>query len=132
MKRRRAAPPRRFVLGGTEMGCLGRRAERMACRMIDRVVGTPSQDERLRAMVQAIVAVVQPSRVILFGSRARGDARPDSDYIYRRRKWEFDWKDYWKARRGRVLEEPRRTGAKRLPRVDVLRSPSRRDRVEAR
>ena len=23
---------------------------------------------------------VQPSRVILFGSRARGDSRPDSDY----------------------------------------------------
>ena len=31
-------------------------------------------------MVQAIVEGVQPSRVILFGSRARGDSRPDSDY----------------------------------------------------
>ncbi len=48
--------------------------------MIERLVGAPGQDERLRAIVQAIVAGVQPSRVILFGSRARGDARPDSDY----------------------------------------------------
>lgn len=37
-------------------------------------------DERLRGLVQAIVRGVAPVRVILFGSRARGDARPDSDY----------------------------------------------------
>jgi HEPN domain-containing protein/predicted nucleotidyltransferase len=84
--------------------------------MIDRLVGAPGQDERLFAMVRAIVAGVQPSRVILFGSRARGDARPDSDYDLVV-EMEFDWKDYWKARR-RVLKavEPEQNGF----RVDVL------------
>ena len=31
-------------------------------------------------MVGALLAVGQPERIILFGSRARGDARPDSDF----------------------------------------------------
>jgi uncharacterized protein len=35
--------------------------------------------EAIREMVQIIVRRFNPSRVILFGSRARGDARPDSD-----------------------------------------------------
>ena len=29
-----------------------------------------------------IAAAVQPKQIILFGSRARGDARPDSDYDF--------------------------------------------------
>ena len=33
----------------------------------------------LRAMIEEIVRAVQPLRVILFGSYARGEARPDSD-----------------------------------------------------
>ena len=33
----------------------------------------------LRDMTDAIVRAVQPLRVVLFGSHARGDARPDSD-----------------------------------------------------
>jgi len=37
-------------------------------------------DPWLPAMVGRIVRLVDPVRVILFGSRARGDARPDSDY----------------------------------------------------
>jgi uncharacterized protein len=36
-------------------------------------------DQVLREMVQAIVDEVAPERVILFGSRARGQAQPDSD-----------------------------------------------------
>jgi uncharacterized protein len=31
-------------------------------------------------IVRRIVEAAQPDRVILFGSRARGDARPDSDF----------------------------------------------------
>jgi predicted nucleotidyltransferase len=39
-------------------------------------------DERglLQEIVDALRAAGQPERVILFGSRARGDARPDSDF----------------------------------------------------
>jgi predicted nucleotidyltransferase len=36
-------------------------------------------DEVLRQMVQAIVREVDPEEVWLFGSRARGEVRPDSD-----------------------------------------------------
>ena len=39
----------------------------------------PVTDDLLERMVQAIVAEVDPEQVILFGSRARGDARADSD-----------------------------------------------------
>lgn len=31
-------------------------------------------------MIRRILATGQPQKIILFGSRARGDARPDSDY----------------------------------------------------
>lgn len=36
-------------------------------------------DERINQMVERIVAAVDPEKVILFGSQARGEARPDSD-----------------------------------------------------
>ncbi|HMA24862.1 MAG TPA: nucleotidyltransferase domain-containing protein, partial [Gemmatimonadaceae bacterium] len=45
--------------------------------MIQRVT---AGDPRLDEITQALVERAQPSRIILFGSRARGDARPDSDY----------------------------------------------------
>jgi predicted nucleotidyltransferase len=38
------------------------------------------QDPVLREIVERLVAVLQPARIYLFGSRARGDAGPDSDY----------------------------------------------------
>ncbi len=40
-----------------------------------------SEDETalLQQMVETIVREVDPETIILFGSRARGDARPDSD-----------------------------------------------------
>jgi excisionase family DNA binding protein len=37
-------------------------------------------DELLSHMVGRIVRAVDPVKIILFGSRARGDGRPDSDY----------------------------------------------------
>ncbi len=37
------------------------------------------QESLLRQMVSTIVNEVAPEAIILFGSRARGDARPDSD-----------------------------------------------------
>ena len=40
---------------------------------------TPVTDELLHRMVHAIVDEVDPEQVILFGSRARGDHRENSD-----------------------------------------------------
>jgi predicted nucleotidyltransferase len=37
-------------------------------------------DERLRQIVQHILDVGHPQKIVLFGSRARGEAQPDSDY----------------------------------------------------
>jgi prevent-host-death family protein len=39
-----------------------------------------SEVDRLPAIVGRIVRLVDPARIILFGSRARGDAHKDSDY----------------------------------------------------
>ena len=36
-------------------------------------------DNLLREIVRRLVDAVDPDRIVLFGSRARGDARPDSD-----------------------------------------------------
>ena len=38
------------------------------------------QDPVLRAMVDRLVDALHPERIYLFGSRARGDAGPGSDY----------------------------------------------------
>src|SRR5216117_4172746 len=37
-------------------------------------------DSQLEALVAAIVERIQPELVLLFGSRARGESRDDSDY----------------------------------------------------
>jgi predicted nucleotidyltransferase len=37
-------------------------------------------DARLAEIVRRLVETLQPERIYLFGSRARGEARPDSDY----------------------------------------------------
>jgi predicted nucleotidyltransferase len=42
-------------------------------------VSRPDDEELLNVMVQAVVDTVEPERVVLFGSRARGTARPNSD-----------------------------------------------------
>ena len=40
----------------------------------------PSNDELVTGIVRRIVDAAQPEKVVLFGSRARGDARTDSDF----------------------------------------------------
>ena len=40
----------------------------------------PIDDARLKEAVARLVASLQPEAIILFGSRARGTARADSDY----------------------------------------------------
>ena len=40
---------------------------------------TPSIQAQIKTMVKRIVDRFHPEQIILFGSRARGDARPDSD-----------------------------------------------------
>jgi HEPN domain-containing protein/predicted nucleotidyltransferase len=47
--------------------------------MADTLTYPPVTDELLREVVRRILAVGSPEKIILFGSRARGDARPDSD-----------------------------------------------------
>ena len=39
----------------------------------------PQPNELISDIVRRIVETAQPEKIILFGSRARGDARPDSD-----------------------------------------------------
>jgi uncharacterized protein len=39
-----------------------------------------SEQEALDALVSRLVAALDPQMIWLFGSRARGDARPDSDF----------------------------------------------------
>jgi predicted nucleotidyltransferase len=41
-----------------------------------------TEQELLDEVVRRLVAAVDPEKIILFGSRARGDARPDSDYDF--------------------------------------------------
>ncbi|MCL4300057.1 MAG: nucleotidyltransferase domain-containing protein [Anaerolineae bacterium] len=46
-------------------------------------VKTSSQilvDDRLEEIVQTILTVGRPQKIVLFGSRARGEAKRDSDY----------------------------------------------------
>ena len=39
----------------------------------------PVTDEKLNEVIQRIVRAVQPEKIILFGSRARGTTDPDAD-----------------------------------------------------
>lgn len=42
-------------------------------------ISTSNEEALLRQMIDTIVREASPETIILFGSRARGDARPDSD-----------------------------------------------------
>lgn len=46
----------------------------------DNPAGILQRDELLAEIVRRLVEAYEPSRIYLFGSRARGDAGPDSDY----------------------------------------------------
>jgi predicted nucleotidyltransferase len=39
-----------------------------------------TNDDRLAQVVRRLIEAYQPERIYLFGSKARGDAGPDSDY----------------------------------------------------
>jgi predicted nucleotidyltransferase len=55
---------------------VGRKAARSDARR-----GTvPQHDPVLDEIVRRLVAALEPERIYLFGSQARGDAGPDSDY----------------------------------------------------
>ena len=43
-------------------------------------IAEPIQDARLAEVVRRLVEAYRPKRIYLFGSQARGDAGPDSDY----------------------------------------------------
>ncbi|MGH2352186.1 MAG: nucleotidyltransferase domain-containing protein [Chloroflexota bacterium] len=47
---------------------------------LDPVAAAEAADPILPEIVRRLVAAVDPERIYLFGSRARGDARADSDY----------------------------------------------------
>ena len=47
--------------------------------MEELVVWPPVTEALLQTVVNRILSVGAPEQIILFGSRARGDARPDSD-----------------------------------------------------
>ena len=44
------------------------------------LIAEPQTDPILDEIVERLVAAYQPQRIYLFGSKARGDAGPDSDY----------------------------------------------------
>jgi predicted nucleotidyltransferase len=43
-------------------------------------IADPTATEMVEEITRRIVAATDPLKVILFGSRARGDARPESDF----------------------------------------------------
>ncbi len=45
-----------------------------------RLVPTPPVDPTLKEMVRRLLEHLRPERIYLFGSRARGEGGPDSDY----------------------------------------------------
>lgn len=37
-------------------------------------------DKKLEEIINKILQIIKPDKIIMFGSRARGETRPDSDY----------------------------------------------------
>jgi predicted nucleotidyltransferase len=64
-----------------------------------------SEQGALRAIVDQLVEGLKPFRIYLFGSRAEGRARPDSDFDLVLADSTNAWQDTWGAAR-RVYERP--------------------------
>jgi len=62
--------------------------------------GPSTLDPALAEVVRRLVDVYAPERIYLFGSRARGDARPDSDYDLLVLLADSDEPSYRRARQG--------------------------------
>ncbi len=52
----------------------------MGGAVVPNLSGFKTQEDALGALVERLVAGLDPQSVWLFGSRARGNARPDSDF----------------------------------------------------
>jgi len=61
------------------------------------------QDPVLAEITRRLVEALHPERIYLFGSRARGDAGPDSDYDFMVLMTELDEPAYRVARRAHSL-----------------------------
>ncbi|MBE7183743.1 MAG: nucleotidyltransferase domain-containing protein [Methylobacterium mesophilicum] len=62
--------------------------------------GLASEGEALSLLVARLAEALDPQMIWLFGSRARGDARPDSDFdllVVAKEKGAFDSDDYDKV-----------------------------------
>ena len=57
-------------------------------------------DPRLADVARRLIDTYRPERIYLFGSRARGDARPDSDYDLLVLLADSDQPSYRRARQG--------------------------------
>jgi predicted nucleotidyltransferase len=49
------------------------------CRQVDALFVVKDAEAKINEAVRTIVSRFRPDKIILFGSRARGDAQPDSD-----------------------------------------------------
>lgn len=69
-----------FAVGWALRSLMPGTAPEVRIRVMFDTTSTPPPASTLAEIVRRIVAAIDPDKVILFGSRARGDARPDSDY----------------------------------------------------
>lgn len=64
-----------------------------------------SEDKILASIVDTIVKVADPDKIILFGSRASGNAKQDSDYdflVLKKHKWKRNDRNFATRIRSRI------------------------------